>query len=94
MSASGDPDPEVDKPVITTVREETSQVKGAQPQPLQSPGGRPSTQESLQGLVFWTSRFGHLVTVRVRGAPGVLFSFDFQGRFMRPYSLVAKCLAI
>ena len=24
----------------------------------------------------------------------VLFSFDFQGRFMRPLSLVAKCLAI
>ena len=31
MSASGDPDPEVDKPVITTVRVETSRVKGAQP---------------------------------------------------------------
>ena len=23
-----------------------------------------------------------------------MFSFDFQGRFMRPLSLVAKCLAI
>ena len=31
MSASGDPDPEVDDPVITTVWVETSWVKGAQP---------------------------------------------------------------
>ena len=38
--------------------------------------------------LFWTSRFGHLVTVRVRGAPGSLRRFcsplTFRGLYASP----------
>ena len=106
MSASGDPDPEVDKPVITTVRVETSRVKGAQPR------GRLVRSLSFggpyrSGRVPPFSGFPvdpFLVCLRQLRTPYMaqrVYMVDMSSSprcpgdcFMRPFSLVAKCLAI